>query len=110
MRTYIVVTPVLSYENLVQPILSYGSAIWGGREFSCIKIQNKACRFFLGVGNKTRQFGNPRRCTLALLCTKQQMKTFRLTLLSLIVLEVKQNVGLWETVNISSADFNAVEG
>ena len=24
------------YENLVQPILTYGAAIWGTKEFSCI--------------------------------------------------------------------------
>jgi len=42
------------YDNMVQPILSYGSAIWGSKEFSCINVvQNRACRFFLGVGNKT---------------------------------------------------------
>lgn len=42
------------YDNLVQPILSYGSAIWGTRQFSCINaVQNRACRFYLGVCNKT---------------------------------------------------------
>lgn len=42
------------YDNLVQPILSYGSAIWGTKEYGCINtIQNRACRFFLNVHSKT---------------------------------------------------------
>ena len=42
------------YDNLVQPIISYASAIWGQKGFSCINaVQNRACRFFLSVGRKT---------------------------------------------------------
>ena len=39
------------YESLVQPIINYGESIWGASEFSCINsVQNKACKFFLGIG------------------------------------------------------------
>ena len=39
------------YDSLVYPAISYGAAIWGDKEFSCIgAVQNKACRYFLGVG------------------------------------------------------------
>ena len=35
-------------------ISSYGAAIWGTKEYSVINIvQNKACRFFIGVGKYT---------------------------------------------------------
>ena len=39
------------YTSLVQPILSYCSAIWGLTNYSKINtVQNKACRYFLGTG------------------------------------------------------------
>ena len=39
------------YDALVQPIINYGASIWGASEFSCINsVQNKACKFFLGIG------------------------------------------------------------
>ena len=42
------------YDALVQSIFSYGAAIWGDREFSSVNaVQNRACRFFLGVGKYT---------------------------------------------------------
>ncbi len=42
------------YDSLVQPIIDYGAAVWGTQEFSCISaIQNRACRFFMGVGKYT---------------------------------------------------------
>jgi hypothetical protein len=42
------------YDSLVQPIIDYGSAIWGHKEFSCIKsVQFRACRFFMKVGRYT---------------------------------------------------------
>ncbi len=34
------------YDSLVQPIIDYGSSIWGTKEYSCINaIQDKTCRF-----------------------------------------------------------------
>ena len=42
------------FDSLVWPIISYGAAIWGSKSFSCINaVQNRARRFFLGVGKYT---------------------------------------------------------
>ena len=42
------------YDSLVQPIIDYGACIWGARTYSCISsVQNRAMRFFLGVGRRT---------------------------------------------------------
>lgn len=42
------------YDSLVLPIIMYGAAVWGTREYSCINaIHNRACRFFLGVPKHT---------------------------------------------------------
>ena len=52
--------PAITYEKLyncsVQPIIDYGSAIWGFKDYSkcCINaVFNRACRFYLGVGKYT---------------------------------------------------------
>ncbi len=39
------------YNSLVQPIIDFGAGIWGSsRDYDCIdSIQNRACRYFLGV-------------------------------------------------------------
>ncbi len=38
------------FESMVQPVLLYGAALWGTVERKVINtVQNKACRFFLGV-------------------------------------------------------------
>ncbi|XP_053402804.1 uncharacterized protein LOC128558049 [Mercenaria mercenaria] len=42
------------YDTVVWPVISYGSAIWGYRSFSCIDaVHNRAMRFYLGVGRYT---------------------------------------------------------
>ncbi len=42
------------YYALVQPILDYGAAVWGTREFRFINdIQHRACKVFLEVGKST---------------------------------------------------------
>jgi len=42
------------YETMVWPVISYGAPIWGTRDYSVINaVQNRACRFFLGVGRYT---------------------------------------------------------
>ena len=42
------------YDALVWLLITYGTAIWGDRAFSCIDaIQNPAMRFYLGVGSFT---------------------------------------------------------
>ena len=50
--------PAITYEKLynclVQPVIAYGSAIWGFKDYSCINaVFNRACRFYLGVGKYT---------------------------------------------------------
>lgn len=38
------------YNSLVWPIVSYGAAVWGTKDMSRVNaVQNRACRFFLGV-------------------------------------------------------------
>ena len=42
------------YNSTVLSIIIYGASIWGCRRFACIKaVQNRALRFFLGVGRYT---------------------------------------------------------
>jgi hypothetical protein len=39
------------YKSLVSPVLNYGAGIWGTSKYQCLNtVQNKACRFYLGVG------------------------------------------------------------
>ena len=39
------------YDSIVWSTISYGASIWGTKEYTCINaVQNRACRFFLGVG------------------------------------------------------------
>ena len=42
------------YDTMVWSVIDYGAAIWGTREYACINaVQNRAERFFLGVGKYT---------------------------------------------------------
>jgi hypothetical protein len=42
------------YDSTVWPTISYGSAIWGYRSYSCVNaVQFRAMRFFFGVGRYT---------------------------------------------------------
>ncbi|XP_053380371.1 uncharacterized protein LOC128548876 [Mercenaria mercenaria] len=42
------------YDSMVWPVLNYSAAIWVDNEFSCVKaVQNRAMRYFLGVGKYT---------------------------------------------------------
>ena len=42
------------YDSIVWPVIAYGAAVWGHKDFSCISaVQNRAMRFFLGVGKYT---------------------------------------------------------
>ena len=40
------------YNSLVQPVIDYGSTVWGTKGYSCVihAVQNRACRCFLGLG------------------------------------------------------------
>jgi hypothetical protein len=42
------------YDTMVRPIINYSAGIWGFKSYSCINaVQNRAMRFFLGVGKYT---------------------------------------------------------
>ena len=42
------------YNTVVQPILDYGSHVWGHKSYQCVEaVQNRALRYFLGVGKRT---------------------------------------------------------
>ena len=42
------------FDTLVWSVITYGAAIWGTRDFSCINaVQNRAIRFYMGVGKYT---------------------------------------------------------
>ena len=42
------------YDSMVWPVIAYGAAVWGDKTYSCINaVQNRAMRFFLGVGKYT---------------------------------------------------------
>lgn len=39
------------FQSTVVPIIEYGAAVWGYKEFSSVNsVYNRACRYFLGVG------------------------------------------------------------
>lgn len=39
---------------MVEPVLLYGSGVWGYKDYSCISsVQTRACKFFLNVGKHT---------------------------------------------------------
>ena len=42
------------YESTVSSVISYGAAIWGTSEYSCInEVKHRASRFFLAAGKST---------------------------------------------------------
>jgi hypothetical protein len=42
------------YESMVMPVITYGAAVWGNQQFSCIDaVHNRMCRYFLGVSKFT---------------------------------------------------------
>ena len=42
------------YNSMVEPVLMYGSGIWGTKSYSVINaVQNKAAKYFLSVGKNT---------------------------------------------------------
>ncbi len=39
------------YDSLVQPVINYGAAIWGTKDYACISaVQNRVCRYYMGLG------------------------------------------------------------
>ena len=42
------------YQSCVQPVMMYGAALWGSKEFQKLNtVQNKACKFFLGISRSS---------------------------------------------------------
>ena len=42
------------FDTMIWSVINYGSSIWGTRDFSCITaVQNRAMRFYMGVGKYT---------------------------------------------------------
>ena len=42
------------YTSALEPILMYGSGVWGTKQLSCISsVQNRTCKFFLSTGKLT---------------------------------------------------------
>ena len=67
------------YESLVCPIVEYGASIWGTRKYTCINaIQNRACRFFLGVGKYTPNVAVTAEMGLIPIFNKQWKSVIRL--------------------------------
>ena len=67
------------FENLVQPVLLYGSAIWGLSEHGVINtVQNKACRLFLGVGRYASNIATRGDMGWSSCVSKQQLEAIRL--------------------------------
>ncbi len=39
------------YDSLVQPVISYGAAIWVTKDYACIaEVQNRACQYCMCLG------------------------------------------------------------
>ncbi|CAC5381001.1 unnamed protein product [Mytilus coruscus] len=65
------------YENLVQPVLLYGSSIWGTSEHKQLEtVQNRACRYFLGAFKTNRALRGDIGWTIVK--TKQNIELMRL--------------------------------
>jgi len=75
--TYAIFTKL--YESLVQPILFYGTAIWGLYEHKKINtVQNKACKFFLGLRRNASNLAARGDMGWQSCVTKQRLDVFRL--------------------------------
>ena len=67
------------YENLVQPILLYGSGIWGLSEHKKLEVvQNRACRYFLGAYKNSSNLATRGDMGLSSVKTKQNIEVLRL--------------------------------
>ena len=67
------------YESLVLPVLLYGSALWGTKEYKKLNvIQNRACRYFLGVPKTTSNIACRGDMGWLSLEAKQQIEMVRL--------------------------------
>ena len=63
------------YESLVEPVLFYGSGLWGFSEHKKINtIQNKACRYFLGLGKNASNIASRGDMGLSCCVSKQRLE------------------------------------
>lgn len=67
------------YSSTVEPILMYGSGIWGTKQFSCISAdQNRACKYFLSAGKLTSNISTRGDMGWTSTITKQRINCCRL--------------------------------
>ncbi|CAG2218392.1 unnamed protein product [Mytilus edulis] len=67
------------YENLVQPVLLYGSSIWGISEHKQLEtVQNRACRYFLGAFKNSTNLAVRGDMGWTTVKTKQNIEVMRL--------------------------------
>jgi hypothetical protein len=67
------------YESTVEPILFYGSGIWGTKQYSVINnVQNKAGKLFLAVGKRTSNLAVRGDLGLMTCFNKQKLSCIRL--------------------------------
>ena len=67
------------YESLVEPVLFYGSGLWGLSEHKKINtIQNKACRYFLGLGKNASNIASRGDMGLSSCISKQRLEACRM--------------------------------
>ena len=66
-------------ESIVEPVLFYGSGIWGQRYFSEVDtVQNKACRYFLGTTKNASNVATKGDLGWTSCKIKQKIETVRL--------------------------------
>ena len=67
------------YTSMIEPILMYGSGVWGTRTFSVISsVQNRACKYFLSVGKHTSNVSSRGDMGWTSCYTKQRINVCRL--------------------------------
>ena len=67
------------YESCIQPVMLYGAGVWGIREFSKLNvIQNKACKYFLGVPKTTSNVASRGEMGWLTVQAKQEIEVIRL--------------------------------
>lgn len=67
------------YESLVEPVLLYGAGLWGLREHKKLNtVQNKACRYFLGLGKNAANIASRGDMGWSSCSVKQKIEACRL--------------------------------
>lgn len=67
------------YQSLVEPVLLYGAGIWGLSEQKRVNtVQNKACRYFLGLGKNAANLASQGDMGWSSCVTKQKLEACRL--------------------------------